>query len=318
MTKPMLNYSTLIGLSEGANSEEVESRCQDLIEFLSSAEVPEGLRGWVDSHAALIDEALAELLDPDREARQALAAEAVAVPAAVASAATGRKSRTGTAETAKPVAIRPVSPESRGLGAVPRPALWLAAVVVLVLGGYGIYKYGSGGDDSGPSKTAQEAQQQQGDAVPIDPKRIAELKQIILKDPQNIEALFELGESYFQANRFQEAMEWEVKLLAIDPKNVHVQTDLGTSYFNLGKSHEAKAAWEAGLAIAPDDVQLHYNMGFLYANAEPRDVVSARKEWEKVLALAPNSELASVVKAHMGTMLSTPSSTPSASRTPSP
>ncbi len=74
----MLNYSALIGLSEDANGEEVETRCQDLTEFLSSPNIPEGLRDWAEGHAALIDEALAELLDPDRGARQAASAELVA------------------------------------------------------------------------------------------------------------------------------------------------------------------------------------------------------------------------------------------------
>jgi len=302
MTELMLNYSALIGLGGDATNDEVEKRCQDLTEFLSSPDIPEGLRDWAQGHATLIDEALAELLDPDREARQAERTNVVAAAASASSQAVAVK-RPPRGHAEKTNVPRHGGARSLGFSSIPRPVFVFVAIAALV---FGVYMYGRGGGGGDSSAPAQQAEQQQSDVVPVDEKRVAELRQIILKDPQNVDALFELGESYFLANRFQEALEWETKLLTIDPKNVHVQTDLGTSYFNLGKSAEAKTAWEAGLAVAPDDVQLHYNMGFLFANAEPRDVVSAKKEWQRVLELAPNSELASVVKAHMDTLLATP------------
>ena len=87
--------------------------------------------------------------------------------------------------------------------------------------------------------------------------------------------------------------------MAIDPNNVHARTDIGTSNFNLGNTEEAKAAWLAALDLAPEDVQLHYNMGFLYANAEPRDLDAAKKEWQLVMDLAPGSDLANIVQVHL-------------------
>ncbi len=293
----MLSYFALIGLGEDASRDEIEERCRELSDYLGSTAFPPHIGEWASAYASLVDEALAELLDEEKRARATAAVSAPEdEPTEVAPAPMAR------------AAARGGRPQQGGLAqfwqSYRRPLMIAAAVGAVVLG---VFIYGRGGGNG--SNVPAGSQAQQSDVIPVDAKRMADLMAQYQKDPQNVDVLFEIGESFFLANRFQEALDWEQKLLAIDPKNVHVRTDLGTSYFNLGKADEAKAAWLAGLDASPDDVQLHYNMGFLYANAEPRDVVAARKEWQRVVDLAPDSELAKVVKTHMDALLS-PSQTP--------
>jgi hypothetical protein len=58
-------------------------------------------------------------------------------------------------------------------------------------------------------------------------------------------------------------------------------------------------------------------MGFLYANAEPQDLAAARQEWQKVVELAPDSNLGKTAKVHLnGITPATPSG--AATATPSP
>jgi tetratricopeptide (TPR) repeat protein len=161
------------------------------------------------------------------------------------------------------------------------------------------------GFDEGEEDPAA-VEQTDGQFVPIDTERVAELVTSYQADQTNPETIFELGEAYFLAGEWQQALEWFPKLVAIDPGNVHAWTDIGTSNYNLGKTPEAQAAWQKGLELAPEDPQLHYNMGFLYANAETPDFEAARREWQTVLDLAPGTQLAETVQVHMEGLVATP------------
>ena len=128
----------------------------------------------------------------------------------------------------------------------------------------------------------------------VDTKRVAELTAVVDKDPANKDALFELGETYIQAGRWQESLDWFTKLLAVDPENLHARTDVGTDSYNLGRPDAARTAWEEVARRNPSDPQSHYNLGYLYANSfgTVGDVQAATKEWQRVIELAPGTELA--------------------------
>ena len=328
-----LTYFSLLGISEDAGREELEARYQVLADYLTSPSIPPALREWANRQAALVDEAYAVLADPERRAaarEQQLPGEtphpesAALMPDAdrpragrQPDALEARRTERRHAGAGREPAARP---EPAGPGPFDRllklrPSLLALGVFLglVVLGAILFTLYGlpgQGGSEEKPSAA-------QDSLIPLDNERVAELMAAVQQDPENPEVLFELGETFFQANEWQAAIDWFTRLLAVDPNNAHANTDIGTAHFNLGRPEEAKAAWLAVLDIAPNDVQVHYNLGFLYANAEPQDLAAARREWQTVLELAPGSELAGTAQVHLNGLLEGAPADAAAGTTPS-
>ncbi len=303
-----LDYFSLLDVSEDVSQAELESRYQQLAEYLTSEAIPSHLRDWARQQAALVDEAYAVLADP--ESRAAVGKEQARTTSNVPSGLeaggkasdqrdSGIESRPGTGEKRRQSAD---SPDTAAAGLLSlflnlsHQPLAIAVVLGLVaLGGIllGLYGLPGGGGDATPP-TVQDT-----GTLPIDTERVAELIAANEANPNDPGILFELGETFFQSNDWQSAIDWFTQLLALEPNDTHALTDVGTSNFNLGRSPEAKAAWLAVLELDPDDFQAHYNLGFLYANVEPQDLDSARREWQAVVELAPESELARTAQLHL-------------------
>lgn len=322
-----LTYFSLLGISEDASQEELEARYEELAKYLASPALPAGLRDWAAKQARLVDEAYAVLADPERRATmgrekvvvEAAPAAASAPAPAPAQAESGEGPPTGRTRTAAraprsaaadPAAQRSALDTILG-GLRSHPLVFGAVLGVVALGAVVLFQMGLPGN--GGAEEAPPADQA-SDIVPLDTERVAELTAAVEEDPTNREALFELGESYFLAGEWQSTIDWFGKLVAIEPNNVHALTDIGTSNYNLGFTEEAKATWLKALEFDPKDAQVHYNLGFLYANSEPQDMAAAIKEWQTVVELAPDSNLAQTVQVHLeGLANSTPEASPEAS-----
>ncbi len=76
-------------------------------------------------------------------------------------------------------------------------------------------------------------------------------------DPANLSALYYLGRTKYNENRFDEAVAAFEECLKRDPKNVKYEDNLGLSYQGLGRNEDAAAAYRAaiewdGAAAAPN------------------------------------------------------------------
>lgn len=164
-----------------------------------------------------------------------------------------------------------------------------------------VYVVAEGLPGTGAARSTQPAGTGSGQArTQLDQARVAELKARLEQDPNDRGALAELGESHMQAERWQDTVDWFIRLLAVDPDDLHARTDLGTASYNLGRFDQAREAWQEVARRDPSDPQIHYNLGYLYANGVPRDVEAAKREWELVLQLAPGSDLARTAQGHLG------------------
>jgi tetratricopeptide (TPR) repeat protein len=324
-----LSYFSLLGISEDAGQEELEERYRVLADYLASPTIPASLRDWANKQAALVDEAYAVLADPERRAA-ARRQQQPAKEEARTGSETDQRAEAGAREERRgeegrgTEAQRPAreAPEPSGYGLFDRllnlrsqplvlgPLIGLVVIAAVLFGRYGLP--GRGGGTGGTPSTAQ-----QNTLIPLDTERVAQLMAEVQLDPNNKDALFELGERYFEANEWQSSIDWLTKLLAVDSTNTYAQTDIGTANFNLGLPDVAKTAWLAVLQIDPNYVQAHYNLGFLYANIEPVDLAAARQEWQKVVELAPGSDLASTAQVHLdGLSAPTPAAGASTQTTP--
>jgi tetratricopeptide (TPR) repeat protein len=123
----------------------------------------------------------------------------------------------------------------------------------------------------------------------LDVQRASALERQANSEPNNAVVRTELGNLYFDAQRFDLAASWYEAALKLDPKNVNVSTDLGVSYYSTNDPDRALKQFQYSLSLDPSHAKTLYNEGIVLALGK-EDVDSAIKTWEKLIAVAPNSE----------------------------
>ena len=305
-----------LGLSEAAGPSEIDAAHADVVAFLEDA--PHDLHGWARRQIAAADEAYALLSDPDllREATRSQA-KASRTPAPPKPA----KGRT----QADPKPASTLSGlRTRRLGPIARIALGAGAVLATLGAAYLVYA------SDVPAVPGLSGTFAPEDGAPVlDTARVGVLMEAIQTDPNDIAALQELGDLYFQVADYQTAASWEERVLAVAPDDVTAHLALGAAQYNLGNSADAEAHWRRVLEIDTADidavVEAHYDLGFMYFSADPPDVDQTIAEWRQVVELAPGSDIAQTVSTHLETLEEwqssaspTTGSSPTATQSPSP
>lgn len=120
----------------------------------------------------------------------------------------------------------------------------------------------------------------------LDESRAAALKATADRTPSDVATRVELGDLYFDSDRYPEAMRWYEAALAIDPKNVNASTDLGIVYYYSNQPDRALAQFDRSLAIDPKHTKTLLNVGIVRAFGK-QDFTGAAKAWQRVLEVAP-------------------------------
>jgi tetratricopeptide (TPR) repeat protein len=107
-------------------------------------------------------------------------------------------------------------------------------------------------------------------------------------DPKNAVPKIELGNLYFDAERYQDAARWYEAALALDQTNADVSTDLGVSFYYLNQPDRALAQFDRSLKINPKHSKTLLNLGIVRAFGK-QDLNGAAKAWEEVIAVSPKS-----------------------------
>ena len=141
------------------------------------------------------------------------------------------------------------------------------------------------------SSTAAQAQT----ARPFDESRAGTLRAAIEKDPSDVESRVQLGNLYFDAERFPEATKQYEDALAINPKHVNASTDLGIAYYYMNQPDRALAQFDRSLAIDAAHTKTLLNVGIVRAFGK-QDLEGAAAAWRKVVEIAPSSEEAAMAR----------------------
>lgn len=139
------------------------------------------------------------------------------------------------------------------------------------------------------------AQGGQSSPPTFDESRAASLKATADRSPSDAEIRVQLGNLYFDAERYDEATRWYEAALTVDPKNVNASTDLGIAYYYSNQPDRALAQFDRSLAIDPRHSKTLLNIGIVRAFGK-QDLDGAEKAWQRVLDAAPNSPEAEVAK----------------------
>jgi cytochrome c-type biogenesis protein CcmH/NrfG len=146
-----------------------------------------------------------------------------------------------------------------------------------------------------PPTTTSSAQSGQSAPPVFDETRAASLKATAERNPSDAETRVQLGNLYFDAERYDEATRWYEAALTVDPKNVNASTDLGIAYYYSNQPDRALAQFDRSLAIDPTHSKTLLNIGIVRAFGK-QDLDGAEKAWQRVLDVAPNSQEAEVAK----------------------
>lgn len=120
----------------------------------------------------------------------------------------------------------------------------------------------------------------------LDPARVQELEARATAVPKDAAPRKELGNLYFDADRFADAARWYEAALAIEPNDPDTSTDLGICYYYLDQAPRAIRQFEASLAANPRHTKTLLNLGIVRAFGT-QDLKGAADAWQQVVAIAP-------------------------------
>lgn len=123
----------------------------------------------------------------------------------------------------------------------------------------------------------------------VDENEAARLRADIQREPGNAKARSDLGNLYFDAERYDEAARWYEEALKIAPKDENVSTDLGISFYYLNQPDRALQQFDYSLGINPNHTKTLLNQGVVRAFGK-QDLEGAAASWQKVIQLSPNSQ----------------------------
>ncbi|MDQ3171269.1 MAG: tetratricopeptide repeat protein, partial [Acidobacteriota bacterium] len=128
----------------------------------------------------------------------------------------------------------------------------------------------------------------QGPARAFDEARATQLAGRASAEPQNATVRTELGNVYFDADRFDDAIKWYEDALRLNPRDPDVSTDLGIAFYYTNQADRALAQFAHSLSVDAAHTKTLLNQGIVLAFAK-QDLDAAAKSWERVVQLAPAS-----------------------------
>jgi cytochrome c-type biogenesis protein CcmH/NrfG len=125
-------------------------------------------------------------------------------------------------------------------------------------------------------------------AVPLDENRAQAMRTAAEQNPTDAKARVELGNMYFDAERYADAITWYEDALRINPADPNVSTDLGVAYYYTNQADRAVSQFEQSLKVDPKHTKTLLNLGIVKAFGK-QDLTGAAEAWQQVVALAPDS-----------------------------
>ena len=125
--------------------------------------------------------------------------------------------------------------------------------------------------------------------------RILKLEAFLKDNPDNAKGWTQLGNLFFDTNRFKDAIEAYERSLSLAPGNPNVLTDLGVMYRRNGDPQQAVKAFDRAIAADPVHETARFNKGIVLMH-DLNDLPATIATWEGLLeinpmAQAPNGQL---------------------------
>lgn len=125
-------------------------------------------------------------------------------------------------------------------------------------------------------------------AAPVDAERVKALEAVAAQSPNDAQPRIQLGNIFFDAELYTQAIAWYEQALALNPRDTNVSTDLGVAYYYTNQADRALAQFDQSLKGDPNHIKTLLNVGIVKAFGK-QDLAGAAAAWELVAKLAPDS-----------------------------
>ena len=191
-------------------------------------------------------------------------------------------------------------------GKVPAAGQWTSTQayvlsVICLLVGVAI-GYLARGSAPSPNNASLQAQSAAGAALPTSsieqqptPEQMRHMAdtqaQPLLKqlesDPKNAALLYQIGNLYYDAQQYPEAVKYYEQSLRIDPKATDVRTDMATAYHLMGQPDRAIQEYDAVLKLDGKHANALFNEGMVKWQ-DKMDLNGAIASWKRLLEAHPD------------------------------
>ena len=131
--------------------------------------------------------------------------------------------------------------------------------------------------------------------------QIENYKELLKKDPNNLQALINIGNLYFDTRQDLLAIEHYRKALDLDPRNVNVRTDMAVCIRRTGNPDRAVEELKKAISMDPRHAQSRYNLGIILIH-DKNDVEGGIRAWEALLENVPNYPYRDSLKSEIARM----------------
>jgi tetratricopeptide (TPR) repeat protein len=125
-------------------------------------------------------------------------------------------------------------------------------------------------------------------AAALDETQVQALKSVADREPSNAAPRTQLGNLYFDAERYDEAIKWYADAVKLAPNDPNISTDLGVSYYYTNQPDKALEQFTHSLQLDPKHTKTLLNVGIVKAFGK-QDLEGAAQVWQQVLQIAPDS-----------------------------
>jgi cytochrome c-type biogenesis protein CcmH/NrfG len=128
--------------------------------------------------------------------------------------------------------------------------------------------------------------------------RIQSNQAVVAQDPNNLEGWIQLANDYFDTHQPQRSVDAYARAIRLAPDNPRLPdllTDQGIMYRELKQFDKALANFKQANTLRPDHLPSLLNLGVVYKE-DLKDAARARKAWQHILDIAPDSPQAQQAK----------------------
>ncbi|MCG8565797.1 MAG: tetratricopeptide repeat protein [Desulfobacterales bacterium] len=119
--------------------------------------------------------------------------------------------------------------------------------------------------------------------------RILKIEQFLKENPNDADAWANLGNQFFDSNRFADAIEAYEKSLSLKPDNAHVLTDLGVMYRRNENPQKAVEMFDKAIGVDPSLGTPRFNKGVVLMH-DLENMAGAIKAWEELVTINPMAQ----------------------------